>query len=143
MALWMQSSLARSRDLFKLKCVSLGLTTSASTTEKYTALCMAARIGDLETVRVLLRHDRIDVNLRNRWFEDINGSSNHRFLRLTSIRSWRSSTRTVSKSPIRAANGKDIIDPPLCRAVAHGHLVVVSLLVQQGARLHITVLMRP
>jgi ankyrin repeat protein len=35
-----------------------------------TALWMAARIGDLETVRVLLRHDRIDVNLRNRWFED-------------------------------------------------------------------------
>ncbi|CAG7937133.1 unnamed protein product [Penicillium salamii] len=35
-----------------------------------TALCMAARVGDMEMVRVLLRHDRIDVNLRNRWFED-------------------------------------------------------------------------
>jgi ankyrin repeat protein len=35
-----------------------------------TALCIAARGGNLEMVRVLLRHDRIDVNLRNRWFED-------------------------------------------------------------------------
>ncbi|KAJ5202948.1 hypothetical protein N7449_005027 [Penicillium cf. viridicatum] len=34
-------------------------------------------------------------------------------------------------------NGRDIIDPPLCRAVAHSHLDVVGLLVQQGARLHI------
>ncbi|CAG8003377.1 unnamed protein product [Penicillium salamii] len=31
---------------------------------------MAARVRDIEMVRVLLRHDRIDVNLRNRWFED-------------------------------------------------------------------------
>ncbi|KAJ5474098.1 hypothetical protein N7475_003664 [Penicillium sp. IBT 31633x] len=34
-------------------------------------------------------------------------------------------------------NGRDVIDPPLCRAVAHGHLDVVRLLVQQGARLNI------
>jgi ankyrin repeat protein len=34
-------------------------------------------------------------------------------------------------------NGKGLIDPPLCRAVAHGHLDVVRLLVQQGARLNI------
>ncbi|OGE46401.1 hypothetical protein PENARI_c299G09361, partial [Penicillium arizonense] len=33
--------------------------------------------------------------------------------------------------------GRDVIDPPLCRAVAHGHLDVVGLLVQQGARLNI------
>ncbi|KAJ6157281.1 hypothetical protein N7497_006166 [Penicillium chrysogenum] len=30
-----------------------------------TALCIAARSGDLEMVRELLRHSRIDVNLRN------------------------------------------------------------------------------
>ena len=35
-----------------------------------TALCMAARVSNLKMVRVLLRHDRIDVNLRNQWFED-------------------------------------------------------------------------
>ncbi|OGE46534.1 hypothetical protein PENARI_c203G03085, partial [Penicillium arizonense] len=35
-----------------------------------TALCMAARGGDLEMVQALLRHDRIDVSLRNRWSED-------------------------------------------------------------------------
>ncbi|CAG8892884.1 unnamed protein product [Penicillium nalgiovense] len=35
-----------------------------------TALCIAARGGDLEMVRELLRHGRIDVNLRNQWFED-------------------------------------------------------------------------
>ena len=35
-----------------------------------TALCIAARIGDLEMVQALLRHGQIDVNLRNRWFED-------------------------------------------------------------------------
>ncbi|KZN87774.1 Ankyrin-1 [Penicillium chrysogenum] len=35
-----------------------------------TALCIAARGGDLEMVQGLLRHDRIDVNIRNRWFED-------------------------------------------------------------------------
>ncbi|CAG8024110.1 unnamed protein product, partial [Penicillium nalgiovense] len=35
-----------------------------------TALCIAARGGDLEMVQALLRHDRIDVNIRNRWFED-------------------------------------------------------------------------
>lgn len=35
-----------------------------------TALCIAARIGDLEMVHALLRHGQIDVNLRNRWFED-------------------------------------------------------------------------
>ncbi|OGE47109.1 hypothetical protein PENARI_c063G04915, partial [Penicillium arizonense] len=34
-------------------------------------------------------------------------------------------------------NGRDVIDPPICRAVAHGHLDVVRLLVQQGARLNI------
>ncbi|CAG8080624.1 unnamed protein product [Penicillium nalgiovense] len=34
-------------------------------------------------------------------------------------------------------NGRDLVDPPICRAVAHGHLDVVRLLVQQGARLHI------
>ncbi|KAI3092206.1 hypothetical protein CBS147333_10239 [Penicillium roqueforti] len=34
-------------------------------------------------------------------------------------------------------NGRDLIDPPICRAVAHGHLDVVRLLVQQGARLNI------
>jgi hypothetical protein len=27
-------------------------------------------------------------------------------------------------------NGMDLIDPPICRAVAHGHLDVVRLLVQ-------------
>ena len=36
-----------------------------------TALCIAARSGDLEMVQALLRHDQIDVNLRNRWFEDL------------------------------------------------------------------------
>jgi ankyrin repeat protein len=35
-----------------------------------TALCIAARGGGLEMVRELLRHDQIDVNLRNQWFED-------------------------------------------------------------------------
>ncbi|CRL30851.1 Ankyrin repeat-containing domain [Penicillium camemberti] len=35
-----------------------------------TALCIAARGGDLEMVQALLCHDQIDVNLRNRWFED-------------------------------------------------------------------------
>ncbi|CAG8216876.1 unnamed protein product, partial [Penicillium nalgiovense] len=35
-----------------------------------TALCIAARGGDLELVRELLRHGRIDFNLRNQWFED-------------------------------------------------------------------------
>ncbi|CAG8904255.1 unnamed protein product [Penicillium nalgiovense] len=35
-----------------------------------TALCIAARGGDLEVVREILRHGRIDVNLRNQWFED-------------------------------------------------------------------------
>ena len=34
-------------------------------------------------------------------------------------------------------NGKGLIDPPICRAAAHGHLDVLSLLVQQGARLNI------
>ncbi|OGE47324.1 hypothetical protein PENARI_c049G11374, partial [Penicillium arizonense] len=34
-------------------------------------------------------------------------------------------------------NGRDVIDPSLCRAVAQGHLDVVGLLVQQGARLNI------
>jgi ankyrin repeat protein len=34
-------------------------------------------------------------------------------------------------------NGMDLIDPPICRAVAHGHLDVVRLLVQQDARLNI------
>ena len=34
-------------------------------------------------------------------------------------------------------NGMDVIDPPICRAVAHGHLDVVRLLVQQDARLNI------
>ncbi|KAI3188526.1 hypothetical protein DTO003C3_10231 [Penicillium roqueforti] len=34
-------------------------------------------------------------------------------------------------------NGRDLIDPPICRAVAHGHLDVVRLLVQQGTRLNI------
>ncbi|CAG7949998.1 unnamed protein product [Penicillium salamii] len=34
-------------------------------------------------------------------------------------------------------NGRDVIDPPICRAVVHGHLDVVRLLVQQGARLNI------
>ncbi|CAG8008866.1 unnamed protein product [Penicillium nalgiovense] len=35
-----------------------------------TALCIAIRGGDLEMVQALLRHDQIDVNLRNRCFED-------------------------------------------------------------------------
>jgi ankyrin repeat protein len=35
-----------------------------------TALCTVASGGDLEMVQVLLRHDQIDVNLRNQWFED-------------------------------------------------------------------------
>jgi ankyrin repeat protein len=35
-----------------------------------TALCIASRGGDLKIVQALLRHDRIDVNVRNRWFED-------------------------------------------------------------------------
>ncbi|OQE54890.1 hypothetical protein PENNAL_c0443G05042 [Penicillium nalgiovense] len=35
-----------------------------------TALCIAARGGDLEMVRELLRHGQIDINLRNQWFED-------------------------------------------------------------------------
>jgi ankyrin repeat protein len=35
-----------------------------------TALCVAARVGDLEMVQELLRHDQIDVNLRNRLIED-------------------------------------------------------------------------
>ncbi|CAG8108096.1 unnamed protein product [Penicillium salamii] len=34
-----------------------------------TALCIAARGGDLEMVQALLRHNQIDVNLRNRWSE--------------------------------------------------------------------------
>jgi ankyrin repeat protein len=34
-----------------------------------TALGIAARAGDLEIVRTLLRHERIDPNLENRWLE--------------------------------------------------------------------------
>ncbi|KAJ5300261.1 hypothetical protein N7508_007504, partial [Penicillium antarcticum] len=34
-------------------------------------------------------------------------------------------------------NGRGLIDPPISRAVAHGHLDVARLLVQQGARLNI------
>jgi ankyrin repeat protein len=34
-------------------------------------------------------------------------------------------------------NGRGLIDPPICQAVAHGHHDVVSLLVQQGTRLNI------
>jgi ankyrin repeat protein len=34
-----------------------------------TALCIAARGGDLEMVQALLCHGKIDVNLRNQWFE--------------------------------------------------------------------------
>ncbi|OQE69395.1 hypothetical protein PENNAL_c0136G09986 [Penicillium nalgiovense] len=34
-------------------------------------------------------------------------------------------------------NGRGLIDPPLCRAAAHGHHDVVRLLVQQGTRLNI------
>ncbi|CAG7977422.1 unnamed protein product [Penicillium salamii] len=35
-----------------------------------TALCLAARHGDLEMVQTLLLHNQIDVNLRNEYFED-------------------------------------------------------------------------
>ncbi|CAG7959597.1 unnamed protein product [Penicillium salamii] len=35
-----------------------------------TALCIAARNGDLEMVQTLLLHNKIDVNLRNEYFED-------------------------------------------------------------------------
>ncbi|CAG7955566.1 unnamed protein product [Penicillium olsonii] len=35
-----------------------------------TALCLAARRGDLEMVQTLLLHNQIDVNLRNEYFED-------------------------------------------------------------------------
>ncbi|CAG8059008.1 unnamed protein product [Penicillium salamii] len=35
-----------------------------------TALCIAARGGDLEVVQTLLLHNQIDVNLRNEYFED-------------------------------------------------------------------------
>lgn len=34
-------------------------------------------------------------------------------------------------------NGRGSIDPPICRAAAHGHHDVVRLLVQQGTRLNI------
>lgn len=45
------------------------LNINESTVETHeTALCIAAR--KLEMVQALLRHDQIDVNLRNRWFED-------------------------------------------------------------------------
>jgi ankyrin repeat protein len=40
-----------------------------------TALCMAARGGDLEMVQALLRHDQIEVNLRNRWLRILDVSS--------------------------------------------------------------------
>ena len=47
------------------------LNINESTIETHdTALCIAARNGELEMVQALLRHDQIDVNLRNRWFED-------------------------------------------------------------------------
>ncbi|CAG8096753.1 unnamed protein product, partial [Penicillium salamii] len=35
-----------------------------------TALCIADRGGDLETVQALLLHNQIDVNLRNEYLED-------------------------------------------------------------------------
>ncbi|CRL31337.1 Cyclin-like F-box [Penicillium camemberti] len=47
----------------------LDINESASTSHD-TALCIAARGGNLEMVQALLRHDQIDVNIRNRWFED-------------------------------------------------------------------------
>ena len=34
-----------------------------------TALCIAARDGNSEIVRALLRHDQIDPNLENRWLQ--------------------------------------------------------------------------
>jgi ankyrin repeat protein len=47
------------------------LNINESTITSYdTALCIAARGGDLEMVQALLRHEQIDVNLRNRWLED-------------------------------------------------------------------------
>jgi ankyrin repeat protein len=47
------------------------LNINESTIESHdTALCIAARVGDFEMVQALLRHGKIDVNLRNRWFED-------------------------------------------------------------------------
>ncbi|CAG8187684.1 unnamed protein product, partial [Penicillium nalgiovense] len=42
----------------------------STTTTHGTALCIAARIGDLEMVQALLRYGQIDVNLRNRWSEE-------------------------------------------------------------------------
>ena len=47
-----------------------GLNINESTIAPHdTALCIAARGGDLEMVQALLRHVQVDVNLRNRWFE--------------------------------------------------------------------------
>ncbi|CDM32595.1 F-box domain, cyclin-like [Penicillium roqueforti FM164] len=47
------------------------LNVNKSTVATYdTALCITARGGDLEIVREILRHSRIDINLRNQWFED-------------------------------------------------------------------------
>jgi ankyrin repeat protein len=42
----------------------------STVTVQDTALCLAARAGDSEMVRVLLRHPKVDPNHQNRWFED-------------------------------------------------------------------------
>jgi ankyrin repeat protein len=42
----------------------------STVTVQDTALCIAARAGDSEMVRVLLRHPSVDPNYQNRWFED-------------------------------------------------------------------------
>ena len=48
-------------------CLDINESTIAS---HDTAICIAARVGDFEMVQALLHHVQIDVNLRNRWFED-------------------------------------------------------------------------
>jgi ankyrin repeat protein len=42
----------------------------STVTVQDTALCIAARAGDSEMVRVLLGHPSVDPNHQNRWFED-------------------------------------------------------------------------
>jgi hypothetical protein len=42
----------------------------STVTVQDTAQCIAARAGDSEMVRVLLRHPKVDPNHQNRWFED-------------------------------------------------------------------------
>ena len=92
-----------------------------------TALTLAAGNGDANIVRQLLSHPKIDVNKRNKWCTALTEAARADFFTIVEILLDHNADPDIQEGPNQSSG------TPLNRAIDHGYVSIVRLLLQRGA----------